>query len=94
MLLSFPYPKGQFVNIEVLNTVVVGEGCLFFFSVHCWRACPTEDPLYSCFLSVVAQGVSLPMGNSTHCSHAFIQSLLGTVFLPSSEPQLLIRCIV
>ena len=52
--LLFRYSKVHFVDIEVLNSVALGEGSLF--SVLCWRARLSQDPLWPCVL-LVAQGV-------------------------------------
>lgn len=89
----FPYPKVQSADTEVLNTVVVGgRPPLLSLCLLLEIMCHSGPLVFR--LSLVAQGVSLSVGKSTHCSQAFIWSLLGTVFSPSSETQLLILCVM
>ena len=82
----------QSVDIEVFNTVVVG-GRLPLFSLCLLLEIMCHYGPLVFRLPLVAPG-SLSVGKSTHCSEAFIWSLLGTVFLPSSETQLLILCVM
>lgn len=88
------FPQGAFCGHQGLKYCFNGGRLPFLLLRSLLESSSVSGSFVGHAFLLVAQGVYVPVGSSSHWSHTFIWWLLDTLFLPCSETQLLIPCIM